>query len=261
MPRRGRVFGPPLPTSRSDLFNLGLASRRRVLEPREGEGWDRSIREFFGGPDEFDDGPALAAYAERDPRNAALLARYAGLVIARGIDLGTVAEVRSTPTRVWRLVDREPQYRRINREPVRVRGLPPAEQAAMDRRLAPFAKRDAAAAARHAEKIAGYLGRLLDWLAAQRAAIPASWCGYYVPPRVVEQWPTVAEARGLLGELHRDWSIDRQQVWLRLIAAQVDGKLLSALKAGRPVAGPSPEPEDDDLAALLSLGYASETSR
>jgi hypothetical protein len=260
MPRGRRVFGPQLPTSRSDLFAIGLAARRPIPEPREGEGWDRSIREFFGGLDEFDDGPALAAYVGRDPRNAALLARYAGMVIARGLDFGTVVEVRSTPIRVWRLVDREPQYRRINQEPVRVRGLPPAEQAAMDRRLAPLAKRDAVAAARHAAKIAGYLGRLLDWLAAKRAPIPPSWCGYYVPPRIAEQWPSITEARGLLGELHRGWSIERQRLWLRLIETEVDGKALSALKAGRAVPDPSPEPEDD-YAALTSLGYADGSAR
>lgn len=256
MSRGKQVFGPPLPTSWSDLFSIGLAGRAPLLDPRIGEGWDRSVREFFGGLDEFDDGPALVAFAERDPRNSALAARYAGIVIARGLDLGTVIQCRSAPMRVWRLVDREPQFRRINRAPVRVRGLPPAEQAAMDHRLAPLAKRDAAAAARHAAKIAGYVGRLLDWLSAKRAIIPASWSGY-VPPGVIERWPSVTEARGLLGALHLDWPIERQRVWLRLIEREVDGRFLSALKAGRPVPDPSTPAADDDIVALASLKYAS----
>lgn len=144
-----------------------------------------------------------------------------GNYIAWGLHLGLLLEDDGPDgERVWTMPDRQARYGIIGGKAVQIRGLPPDAQAAMDKRLRTAAKRASTIARRHADRlapaIAADLSAILD--ADFGISIPASWATIYVPPDIMARWPKLKDAFGLLLDVHRDWTRDRQDGWRSAVA-------------------------------------------
>lgn len=165
-----------------------------------------------------------AADVVRVPRewSAEFATDYVGNHVAWGMHLGLLVEADGPDgERVWTMPDRQMRYGIIGGRAVQIRGLPPEAQAFMDKRLRTAAKRAATMARRHADRlapaIAADMSAILD--ADFGIPIPAGWSPLYVAPDIVERWPLLKEAFGLLLDVHRDWPKDRQDAWRAAVAA------------------------------------------
>lgn len=179
---------------------------------------------------------------------------WVGTRLGWGMHLGILVEAAPGPDgeRAWTMPDREPQYDVHRGRARRIRGLPPAEQIAMDRRRAREAKLRATLDAKHARQVAPRVGDLLDRITASEpdAVMPAGW-GPYVGADVMERWPTVAEARGLLVDLHHGMNRERQREWLRhLEAASAAASFAASRREGERQAAAALAQDADALAGF-----------
>ena len=146
---------------------------------------------------------------------------YVANRVGCGLHVGVLVESQGADgERIWAMPDREMRYAIVGRRMVQIRGLPPAEQHAMDRRLQNAAKREKAAAQRHADRIAPDLATDLGAIieADCDVQIPGTWSPDFVPADIVERWPKIRAAFGLLIDVHRDWDKGRQDTWRAMVA-------------------------------------------
>lgn len=149
---------------------------------------------------------------------------WVGTRIGWGLHLGLLAEAPAPDgERAWTMPDRELQYDVHRGRARRIRGLPPNEQFLMDRRRAREARLHATLDAKHARKIAPAIEKALADMTASEPdiAMPANWAPF-VGADIMERWPTEAEARGLVVDLHLVWTRERQKEWLRRLVADAD---------------------------------------
>ncbi|TXM91065.1 hypothetical protein [Methylobacterium sp. WL116] len=164
-----------------------------------------------------------AAEVLRVPRgwSAEFATDKVGNYVAWGLHLGLLMEADGPDgERVWTMPDRQVRYGIIGGKAVQIRGLPLEAQAAMDKRLRTSAKHAATMARRHADRlapaIAADLSAILD--ADFSTPIPATWATLYVAKDIMARWPLLKDAFGLLLDVHRDWTKDRQDGWRSAVA-------------------------------------------
>ncbi|ACB24505.1 hypothetical protein [Methylobacterium radiotolerans] len=162
-----------------------------------------------------------AAAALQGPRgwSPSFAADYVGNVVAWGKELGLLEEA-SDGERSWRLIERSPVFEIIGGRCVRVRGLPDAEQATMNRKVASLHRRRATLARAAADKVRRRVGSLLDRLAVVRwdAGIPAEWLVFLGDQPAGMQ---VKEARGFILAAHDDWEPAVTKRWVGEVEATV----------------------------------------
>jgi hypothetical protein len=150
---------------------------------------------------------------------------WVGTRLGWGMHLGILDEAAQGPDgeRAWTMPDREPAFDVHNKRARRIRGLPPAEQIAMDKRRAREAKLRATLDTKHARQVAPRVVDLLDRITGSEpdAVMPAVWAPF-VGADIMERWPTFAEARGLLVDVHHRMDRERQRTWLRHLEAAAD---------------------------------------
>lgn len=191
------------------------------------------LLEWFEGREHLTADEALAIMEPtRDARkwSPEFLCDFVGTRLGWGMHLGLLVEVpASDGGRAWTMPNREPMFDVHRGQARRVRGLPPAEQIAMDKRRAREAKLRATLDAKHARTVAPRVVDLLDRITGSEpdAVMPAGWAPF-VGADIMERWPTVAEAHGLLVDLHHGMNRERQKEWLRHLEAAADAASFAA---------------------------------
>lgn len=216
MARRPR-YRPKPDLSPLEQHNLGVLFDGALLNRPYGGEYPRykalanlKLIKLFEGHDALSDSEAQDRARAINPYrdwSHKFVAEYAGNLIGWGVAMGAV---EPGPTRdgqrVWVMPDREPRYAELGGRSVQVRGLEPQAQAAMDKRVRAQAKLNATLNRKAAEAAAPEIVRLLDAIAVANpdTVIPDFW-SHYVPADVRERWPRIAEAKGLLADLHHGW--------------------------------------------------------
>ena len=155
--------------------------------------------------------------------------------------------------RVWVMPDREPRYAVLGGRSIQVRGLEPQAQATMDRRVRAQAKLNATLNRKAAEAAAPEIVRILADIAKADpdAVIPDFW-SHYVPADIRERWPRIAEASGLLADLHHGWS----RFWIKRWMGQLkDARREALCRAAIRESDAKAQQErlDEDAAAFADL--------
>ncbi len=188
--------------------------------------------------------------------------RLVGTRIGWGMHLGLLEEApASDGERAWTMPDREPQFDVHRGKARRIRGLPPAEQIAMDRRRAREAKLRATLDAKHARQVAPRVVDLLNRITGSEpdAVMPAGWAPF-VGADIMERWPTVAEAHGLLVDLHHGMNRERQKEWLRHLEAAADAASFAASRREGERQAAAALSEDADAFAGSDAGTGTATT-
>ena len=134
--------------------------------------------------------------------------------IGWGVHLGVLAEAPSADgERGWHLAEREPVYDIIGGRTVRVRGLPPDEQVAMNLKLAALARRRDTLARKRADETRRRVADLLDQIALvdSTATVPDAWLARIGEPA---RGMRVTEAREYILSAHDEWPRGDQQLWV-----------------------------------------------
>ncbi|MFC4172681.1 hypothetical protein ACFOYU_11510 [Microvirga sp. GCM10011540] len=172
----------------------------------------------------------------------------AGNLVGWGFRLGLLSEVTDpSGHRAWKLVACEMQWDVHKGRARQIRGLPPGEQAAMDRKRETERKRAATLARKHAAKIAPQIKMDLDEILHDD---PETMVGEKFA-EFLEPWfePPVAlhVAYGILVIAHHGWPKDKQQRWKTALGRETISASYRAMERRRA----QPELISDDDAAVL----------
>lgn len=182
---------------------------------------DRLMRLFEGHQDLTDDEVLSGAAILYGPRGWSpwFVCGVAGNLVGWGLHL-SIIEAHHAPdgTRLWRMEDREMRFADIGGRAVQIRGLEPEAQARMDRNRRATAKRNATLQRNHAIKVRAEVQRHLAEIVRldPETLIPemAIRSQGLIPDDIEKRWPRLAEAAGLLIDLHHGWSRNLQKKWV-----------------------------------------------
>ncbi|RUP21454.1 hypothetical protein [Methylobacterium sp.] len=213
------------------IRNRGYGGDRRTF-PAEA---NLALLDLFGERDRLALGDLMDAHAVVVARTGrgegwseAFRADVVGNLIGWGVHLGILTEAPSADgERGWRLVERSPVYEIIGGRCVRVRGLPDAEQVAMNRKMASLARRRNTLARKRADETRRRVADLLDQIALvdSTATVPDAWLARIGEPA---RGMRVTEARGYILAAHDEWPRGDQQLWVTEVKCALAAALRNA---------------------------------